>query len=332
MSHQTCFSPLNECSYYRVADIPRRKTRKRASTFHFQLSCNPDKAGDLVLRSFAKMEQLRSRTVVKLFLSPASTSAALSRRLFQAVPWSRRLSALRLYREDSGTRGLAHSSVLRLLSSASHLSSETETWDSAAFQGLSLCFPSSQSASQPDKCGCRCSCIPKNSEAVSPSGSKHQLEFVAPPDWHFHEGFCVACRRDNEQLVRTSLRVSFTSDCWLTHHQLEMLCFLLCLSSVSILKKKSVISISGCVSVCCYGTCEVHKAAVSPGNMLRPPPRDESLSCPGVSRPPLRLYRLYSTQDRPRLQVAWSVSYHFLLPVSILILSYVLPPPPLDLI
>lgn len=81
--------------------------------------------------------------------------------------------------------------------------------------------------------------------------------------------------------------------------------------------EKFVISISGFVtSGGCYGECEAQKAAVSPGNMLRTPPWDESLSCPGVSGLPLRLSRLHASRDRPRL-----MSHLFLFPASVLISS-----------
>lgn len=197
------------------------------------------------------------------------------------------------------------------------------------FKGFpSVFLPSCQPASQPDKSGCRWWLFPKNAS----------VGICAPPQtlalpW----GVWLRLSTYRQQGVFASLRLSFTSDCWLTHHQLETLCvvFFCGVSQASRTwkQKKSVISIPGFVtSVCCYATCELHKAAVSPGNMLLPPPRDESLSCPGVSGLPLRLCRLEATQDRPRLRVAWPMSHHFLLPFSILILSYILPLPSVTLL
>lgn len=108
----------------------------------------------------------------------------------------------------------------------------------------------------------------------------------------------------------------------------DIVCFCWHLSGVlALVQKRNVFCISAFVtSVGCYGECEVHKATVSPGNMLRPPPWDESLSCPGVSGLPLRVSCLHASWDRPQL-----MSHHFLLPVSILILFPVhsnLPPWP----
>lgn len=173
------------------------------------------------------------------------------------------------------------------------------------FKGFSL-----RAASQPDESRYSCSCFPKNSGAGSLSGSAHQLSFTY-----------FACEHDNKAFACTSPRLSFISDFLLTHHQLEMSSVFCGVSPASRSCKKFVIIISGFgTSVGCYGECEVHEAAVSPGNMLRPPPRDESLSCPGVSGLPLRLSRPHASRDRPRL-----MSHHFLLPVSILILSPVHP-------